>query len=126
MTTSSNYYFETTWSSDNLVNVSEMQKDATIIDTKAPHEEWSDVVKASFNGVSYQLEDVVSLIKHEDNTFARIIEFGPIEATLRIVGTGKLIREHYAYFEHIDHRRLAKVRLNPNEAFRHRKKKRRF
>lgn len=117
------YGSSTSWTSNDITYVA--QKAATILETKPPAKEWTDVVKVKIDGQTWRLDEIVRYSDGDGGGgICKIISFESSHVNLRYVGHGDLINVAYAYIDKLTNKDLKKVRLDPNEAFKQRKKRR--
>ena len=119
---STNYYYNdastsTTWTTGSISQ--QTRPHAQIIDTKPPAQEWCHVTKISVNNKEYSIGDIVSM---RDSGIGTIREFEPERVCVRCVGAKTSQTVYYDNISHIGAKDAKKVKLDPNTAFRYKKK----
>ena len=111
----------TSWNSGSISY--ETRPIAKIIDTTPPSNTWDDVTRVNVDGTYYAINSLV-LIKDEDSV-ARILHFR--ESSLKVVLLGqpdsKMKSITYSAIEILGEDKAKTVQLDPNTAFKYRKKK---
>ena len=117
-TTSSNYTYSTGYSSGGYVS---SYKSATILETRPPANTWDDVIKVKFEGQIYRLKD---LVRVNGSGVYRISRFRDSTARVRSVGGIDRFDVEYEKLTLMGEakKELRKIRMNPNEAFRAKKR----
>jgi hypothetical protein len=96
---------------------------ASIVETRPPAMEWSDVICVLYKGVKYSLKQIV-MVDHPQlgKRAAEIFKFNKSSV---IVGNSKSFEVSYEYIRPLNLTEASNVKLDPNAAFRMHKKKRR-
>lgn len=97
---------------------------ATILETKQPGSTWADVVKVSWNGAIFVRETIIC-IKGNADYRGRILRFEPLQAIVSFPDKYDPVSVDYSNLRNVaDH--APKMHLDPNMAFKHRKKNGRY
>jgi len=115
------YYYSTSTSTSATYEyggdaiLSKSKKEAVIIRTRPPAQEWSDVVEVCFGDYNFSVGDIVKTESESDVRFGRIESFKPTTVEL---ATAYANRKFYYYeIRPIKNGDVPDVKPNPNHAF---------
>ena len=133
---SSNYYTGTssnststgygTWNTSSITY--QTRPIARILDTKEPGEKWTDVTRIGINGAEYKFGDIVSVDAGDkwESGPGIILGFENSQCRVRFIGSGDEVVVYYDYIKHLGADQAKTVKLDPNTAFKYKKRGRRY
>jgi hypothetical protein len=114
-----------TSTSESYYYVDERPKSATILESNSPSQTWHDVSKIMWEGQTYKLGDIVTL-EHKLAMAFKIIEFKPSSCIVRYLSSSKYSEKPYGHIRLLSDKEAKSVVLDPNTAFRFKKRNGRF
>jgi len=92
----------------------------TILGTKDNAQDWLDVLSVKTDGTIYRIGDLV-FMNTKNGGLGKITFFGPVSATIRLVGTEETRQPCYEEIKHVGYK--DEHNADPNAAFKKKKKR---